>query len=173
VAVMVQFWMAGRLGKAWLALRPGLRANLGELPGDCALVALGKPLSADRLWRVQDFAVRVWWRFGMASWLMFFPVLGIEALLRPGRIGTDVGVVLGFAMACAATASMAQAGMIRYQSMRVMQYLLEADPQAESEPLPRDAPGSPRPYDFWVMLAIAVGVFGIMLYAATRSGTIE
>lgn len=165
----MQFWLAGRLGQAWLAVRPGLRAQLGELPGDCALVALGTPVPATRLWRAADFAVRVWSRFGVASWLLFFPVLGVEALLRPGRIGTDIGVVIGFALACVAGASIAQAGMLRYQSLRIRQYLLEADPMAGGEPLPRDASGSPRSYDFWVMLAIAVTIFGVLLYAAARS----
>ena len=64
---MVDYWLAGRFGRAWLGLHEGLRPALGEMPGECALVARGQPLAAGRLFRAQDFAVRVWWRFGMVS----------------------------------------------------------------------------------------------------------
>lgn len=41
VAVMVDYWLAGKLGRVWLNLHKGLRLALGALPGECALVARG------------------------------------------------------------------------------------------------------------------------------------
>jgi hypothetical protein len=61
---MIDYWLAGYFGQAWLWLSKGLRPLLGDLTGLCQAVARGEPLPAGQLWRAQDFAVRLWWRFG-------------------------------------------------------------------------------------------------------------
>jgi hypothetical protein len=137
------------------------------MPGECALVARGQPLAASRLFRAQDFAVRVWWRFGMVCISLAMAILVVVSTL-PSRNARDWGVVFPVALIGVAAASMAQMGLIRYRSNRIRFYLLKAGPQADDEPLPPGAPGLPRWSDFWVMLVIAVTVFAIILYGSTR-----
>jgi len=113
VAVLVDYWLADRLGRAWLRLHKGLRPRLGAMPGECALVARGEPLAASRLFRAQDFAVRVWWRFGMVSISMLFSLIGIGAVLHLGRSGRNVIADLMLVPVCVAGIAMAQMGLIR------------------------------------------------------------
>src|SRR6266851_7877004 len=60
LVVIVEYWLASYLGRAWLWLHKDLRPKLGELPGLCTMVAHRNSLGAGQLWRAQDFAVRVW-----------------------------------------------------------------------------------------------------------------
>jgi len=165
--MLVEYWLAGCLGRAWLRLHKS--PEFGVLSGECARVARGSALAAEQLWRAQDFAVRVWWRFGMAVFLLVFPVIGLGALLDPGPAGRDAGAGLIFGLGCVTGAALAQAGLIRYRSGRTRLYLIKSGPQGAGQPLPPGAPGLPRRADFWVMLVIACAVFAILLYAGTRS----
>lgn len=167
--MLVEYWLAGCLGRAWLWLHRSLEPEFGLLPSECTQVARGSTLPAEQLWRTQDFAVRVWWRFGVAVFLLVFPVIGLGAVLNPGPVGRDVGGGLIFGLGCVTCAAMAQAGLIRYRSDRTRLYLIKSGPQGAAQPLPASAPGLPRPFDFWVMLVLALVVFGILLYAGTRS----
>lgn len=165
----MEYWLASYFGRVWLCLHWSLKPRYGVLPGECALVARGEPLPAEQLWRTQDFAVRVWWRFGVAVFLLVFPVIGLGAVLNPGPVGRDVGGGLIFGFGCVACAALAQAGLIRYRSDRTRLYLIKSGPQGASQPLPSGAPGLPRRFDFWVMLVLALIIFGILLYAGTRA----
>jgi hypothetical protein len=167
--VILQFWLADKLGRLWLGLHKGLRPRLGELPGDCALLARGAQFPAARLHRAERFAVSVWWRASMAAVLLVGPVIGIAAAVRPGRIGTDVAVGLIFVLGFLVTIAVAQTGLLSFRAGQTRWYLVKAGPGAAEEPLPRDSLGLPSRWDFWVMLIIAVAVFGILLYAGTRS----
>jgi hypothetical protein len=167
--MLMQYWMAARLGRVWLRVHKGLRARLSELPDDCALVASGQQLPAARLCRVQSFAARVWWRAGMAAALLLFPVIGLGAALRPGRIGTDVGVGVIFGLGCLAGAAMLQMGLLSFRSGVIRIYVLKAGPRAEDEVLPPGSLGRPSRWDFWVILMVALAVFAVLLYAGTRT----
>lgn len=169
MAVMVEYWLACKLGRRWLSLHKGLRSALGELPGECALVACGQRLPAGRLYLAQGFAARVWWRAGMAVFLLVFPVLGAMAALSPGRIGMDVGVSLIFGLGCMAGVAMLQMGLLSFRSGQIRLYLLKAGPEGANEPLPAGSLGLPTRWDFWVMLVIGVVGLGILLYAGTRT----
>jgi hypothetical protein len=165
MALMVDYWLAGRFGNVWLRLHKALRATLGELPGECALVASGEPLSARRLYQVQDFAARVWWRAGMAVFVLGGPVgIGLVALF-PGRVGTDVGVSVLLAAGCFAGASMLQMGLISFRAGQVKLYTQSSASQGADEPVPAGSLGLPSTWDFWVMLVVALGTFGILAYA--------
>lgn len=165
----MEYWLANRLGRVWLRLHKGLQPGLGAAPGECVMVARREPLAAERLWRAQDFAVRVWWRFGMVIFLLIFPLIAVGAATRPGRSGRDVLAALAAGLVCVAAVAMAQAGLLRYRSDRTRLYLLKAGPAAASQPLPPGAGGLPRRLDFWVMLVLALAVFAVLLYAGTRS----
>lgn len=165
----VEYWLAAKFGLVWLRLHSGLRPELGVLPGECALLASGQMLPAARLYRAQGFAARVWWRAGMATVLLIFPVIGAAAALRAGRVGTDVAVSLIFGLGCLAGVAMLLVGLLSFRSGQIRLYLLKAGPQAGDKPLPADSLGLPRRWDFWVMLVLAVVAFGILLYAGTRS----
>jgi hypothetical protein len=169
VPMLVQYWIAARFGLVWLRLRKGLQPSLGALPGECALVAIGQELPAGRLCRVQGFAARVWWRVGMVAVLLVLPVIGLTAAVRPGPIGTDVAVGLIFVLGGIAGAAMLQMGVLSLRSGSIRMYLLRADSQAEMKPLPPGSFGRPTRWDFWVMLVVALAVFGVLLYAGTHA----
>ncbi|MDX6395269.1 MAG: hypothetical protein QOJ73_6332 [Streptosporangiaceae bacterium] len=167
--VIVEYWLASYLGRAWLWLHKDLRPKLGELPGLCALVAHGNSLEAGQLWRAQDFAVRVWWRFGMTAIVLVLPIIGIGAAMRPGRVGTDIGSYIMLGLGALTGVALAQMGLLRYRADRTRFYLARAGWQAGGQPLPPGAAGLPRRADFWLMALIAVAAFAILLFAATRS----
>jgi hypothetical protein len=166
---MVEYWLASRLGHLWLTLHKSLQSPLGDLPDECARIAHGQMLSAARLCRVQAFAARVWWRTAMAGLLFLFPVIGVGAVLRPGRIGTDIGVALMAVALCVAAVALAQMGVASFRSAQIRQYLLKSGPDAADQPLPRGSLGLPSRWDFWVTLLLALAVFGVLLYAGTRA----
>ncbi len=167
--MIVEYWLAGWLGRAWLGLRKSLQLRSGELPGWCGAVARGESLPAGQLWRAQDFAVRVWWRFGMVAVMLTLLVIGIGAVLRPGRVGTDVGVGLIFGLACVMGVAGAQMVLLRYRADRTRRFVLRGGPKAAAQPLPPGAAGLPRWSDFWVMLVIALAVCAVFFYAAIHS----
>jgi hypothetical protein len=96
---MVDYWLAGYFGRAWLWLRKGLRPRLNDLTGLSQMVARGEPLPASQLWQAQDFAVRVWWRFGMAS-VLSMVVVGIIAKAVAHGLVLDVAVGVVATLAC-------------------------------------------------------------------------
>lgn len=163
--MLLDYWLAGRFGQLWLRLHRALRTSLGELPAECVLVSGGQLVSAARLYRVQSFAVRVWWRAGMTVFVLLTPAGAGVVALFPGRIGTDIGVALVLGAGCAAATAMAQMGLINYRSGQTRLYLLRTGPQAGEEPLPTGSPGLPTSWDFWAILIIALAAFGILSYA--------
>jgi hypothetical protein len=168
--VLLEYWLAGKFGRIWLILHKNLQRTLGDLPGECALVARGQQLTAERLRRAQGFAARAWWRAGMIMILLIFPVIGIGALLRPGRFGTDIGAGLIFTLGCLAGISIAQMWLLSFRSGLTRKYLAQSGTGAADEPLPLGSGGLPTQWDFWVMLLVTVVVFGILLFAGTRTG---
>jgi hypothetical protein len=166
---MVQYWLAANLGELWLTLHKSLRPLLGELPGECALVARGRKLSAGRMYRAQAFAARVWWRTGITAALLVFPVIGASAALHGSQAATDVGVGVIFGLGCVAGVAMLQMGLLSFRSSQIRLYLVNAGANAREDPLPPGSLGQPTRWDFWVVFIIAVAVFGILLYAGTRT----
>lgn len=165
MTLMVDYWLAARLGRVWLRLHKGLRVTLDEMPSECALVARGQRLQAARLYRAQGFAARVWWRAGMAAFVLAVPLAAALTASIPGRLGTDVGVGLILVVGCLAGVAMLQMGLLSFRSAQTRLYLQQAGPQAAEDPLPQGSLGVPTPWDFWVMVVIALGVFGILAYA--------
>ncbi len=170
MALMLEYWLASKFGQLWLKVQKSLQPTLGDLPAECALLAGGQRLTARRLYRAQAFAARVWWRAGMLAALLIFPVIGVSAALRPGRVGTDVGVALICGLRCLAGIAMLEMGLLSFRSGQIKLYLTKANPQAAEEPLPAGSLGRPTQWDFWILAIIAVAVFGILLFAGTRSG---
>jgi len=166
---MAEYWLASKIGQLWLSLHKSLRSSLGELRAECALVAGGQELAAGRLHRVQSFAARVWWRTAMVAALLIFPVIGVAAAVRPGRAGRDLTVDLIFGLGCLAGVATLQMGLLSFRSSQISLYLLRTGAPAEKEPLPADSLGLSTRWDFWVMLLIGAAVFGILLFAGTRS----
>jgi hypothetical protein len=166
--VMVEYWLASKLGQLWLTMHKGMRPRLGGLPGECALVARGQQLPAGRLYRAQAFAARVWWRASMITVLLLFPVIGAASALHVGRVGTDVAV--GFMMlgGCAGTISIAQMGLLSFRSGLIRLYLLKADPQAADQPLPPGSLGWPSRWDWTAPMILEALIPGrIQSHAST------
>jgi len=168
--MQAEFWLADWFGRAWLRLHPSLRPRLADLPEECARVARGEQLSADRLWRAQDFAVRVWWRAAMTAMVLGFGVAAAVLVVSRGRIGTDLSVASVLVGAGLAGTAIAQAAWIRYRSSQNRRSWLAAGLAAREKPLPGSSEGRPRWFDFWLMLLIGSATFLILLYAGTRSG---
>ena len=96
-------------------------------------------------------------------------MVGIGALVRPGPVGTDIGVALIFALGCLGGIAVLQMLLLSFRAGQIQWYLDGADPGAVEEPLPRGSLGLPSRWDFWVILVIGIAVFGILLYAGTRT----
>jgi hypothetical protein len=168
--MLVDFWLAGWFGRAWLRLHGSLRPRLVELPGECALVARGKQLPAGRLWLAQDFAARVWWRFAMAVLLLLFPfgfALGISVQLRWHAAETAL-TWLDYAIGASAIVGLVQMGLIRYRSNQNRRWW-SREKSSPEEPLPAGSDGLPRRSDFWLATLLAVAVCLVLGYASTRS----
>lgn len=162
---MLDYWLAGRFGHVWLRLHKALRSTSGELPAECVLVAGGQRLSAERLYRVQSFAARVWWRAGMATFVVLVLAgFGLTALF-PDRVGTDIGVGLVIGAVCGAATAMAQMGLLSFRAGQTRLHLLRAGSHPAPEPMPDGSLGLPRRWDFWLMLSVALGACGILSYA--------
>jgi hypothetical protein len=170
--VLVEYWLACYLGRAWLLARRRLNfrpVNEG-LPEVCREVAHGYQVPAGRLWLAQDFAVRVWWRSAMAAGLIFVPLvfaLGISVQLR-WRAAETALTWLDYAVGASAIVALAQMGLIRYRSNqnRLWWTKEKASPQ---EPLPAGSDGLPRRSDFWLATVLALAACFILGYAGTRS----
>jgi hypothetical protein len=97
-----------------------------------------------------------------------FAVIGIAVALHPGQTGTDAGASILAILVCLMTVGLAQMGLLRYRADRTGRYLRAAGDEGGGKPLPPGSLGRPTRFDFWVMLMVAVAVFGILLYAGTR-----
>jgi hypothetical protein len=158
---MVDYWLADYFGRAWLWVRKGLAPRLGHLAGLCQAVARGESLPAGQLWQAQDFAVRIWWRFGMAS-VLALVVIGVTAKEVAQGAVLSAAVAVVATLLCFMAVAGAQVFMLRYRSDRTRLYLRKAGAAASEQPLPPGSPGLPRRSDFWLMLISALAVVGIL-----------
>ncbi len=166
--MLVEYFLAGYFGRAWLAVSRRVRRRLAALPGWCGQVARGQDQPASQLGQVQEFAVRAWWRFGLVAAVLLLPVIGAGAAIRPGRIGTDVGVCIMVVLVAAMGVAGAEMAVIRFRAFRTSTYLLRY-PAKGGQPLPPGSAGLPRQSDFWLTFAVALAVVLVLLYAGTRS----
>jgi len=168
--VLVEFWLAGWFGRAWLRLHSSLRPLLGDLPAACALVERGKPMPAGRLWRALDFAVRALWRSSMAVGPLFLPLVILLGISVPlwRRLAETALTWLLYTIIGAAIVGLAQAGLIRYRSNQNRRWWSKGKSSPE-EPLPSSSDGLPRRSDFWLATLLAVTACLILGYASTRS----
>jgi hypothetical protein len=162
---MLDYWLAGMLGKIWLRLHKQLRTTLGELPSECVLVAVGNPVSATELYRVQSFASRVWWRAGLVAFVLGAAIGGGIVGLFPNAVGTNIGVGVVLTSLCLAGVSTLQMGLLSFRSGQTRLYLRQSASGTAEAPLPSESLGIPTKWDFWAMLLIALGAFGIIAYA--------
>lgn len=171
--MLIDYWLAGHLGAAWLRLRKGLRTQSGDLPGLCSSVAHGATVSARTLWRVQDFAITAWLRFSqvvMASFLAIGLAIGIPVkLLSGGALPFAAVVSVTSVTVLASGIAAAQTVTILYRAIRVQLYLRKADRVAAFLPLPPGSPGLPRRSDFWAALVTATAIIVLLLYAGFRN----
>ncbi|MBO0823401.1 MAG: hypothetical protein J2P27_06020 [Actinobacteria bacterium] len=170
--VLVEFWLACYLGRAWLLARRflHLRPVNDGLPEVCSQVARRDQLPAGVLFTAQDFAARVWSRAAMAALLLAFPVgfaLGISAQLRWGMAETALSWLF-YAIGTAMIVALAQMGLIRYRSNQNRRWWTREKSSPE-QPLPEGSDGLPKRSDFWLAALLAVAAFLILLYASTRS----
>jgi hypothetical protein len=167
--VLVDYWLAGHLGRIWLRIRKSMRPEHGDLPALCASLARGAILSARTLSRVEDFAVTIWlWASGTLIVCFLAGVLVAKALSGAARsAGFVAGLLLPLPLLFGIAA--AQVATAQYRGGRVRNYLRKADRLASALPLPPGSPGLPRRSDFWTALTLAVIVGGTILIAGLRA----
>jgi hypothetical protein len=158
--MLIDYYIAGRLGQLWLGMHPALKARIGDSPALCLKAARDRQIQPALLLRAQEFAKRVWWRAGMASLLLFLPALLVTALF-PGRVGTDIGVGLGLAVLPLAGTAMAQMFILGLRASQTAKYL----GQGGTEPLDGYQSGYSSRYDFWAGTGVAVILVAILAYA--------
>lgn len=160
--MLVEYYLASRLGQLWLRLRPGLRARIGDGPGLCRLAATDRQIGPADLLKAQLFAKQVWWRAAMASVVLFFPVIGLAAAVRPGRVGTDIGAAVLLILGTFAAIAIAQMFILFIRSSLTEGYLRSGGTQ----PLDGYQGGYPASYDFWAGATVAVIIMAVLTYAA-------
>jgi hypothetical protein len=163
--MLVEYYLASRLGRVWLRLHPGLKVRIGDGPDLCLTAAKDRQIQPAQLWRAQEFAVRIWWRAGMAAVMLTLPVIGLSAAVRPGPVGTDVGVGVILGLGCLAAVAMLQMLVIRLRADQTRRYLLRGG----SKPLDAYEGGYPTRFDFWAAAAVALIMVAILGYAGLRS----
>lgn len=167
--MIVEYWLASRFGCAWLAVRPGLRARLGDMPHTCDAIAGREQVSAALTLRAQEFALRVWARFAVVTLIPGFAVFGVAAAIRPGPgVRIAAAVVLAVAVVLMMD-GLAQMWLLRYRADRTRRYLREIGQEASNETLPVHEAGHPHRYDFWVVLSVTLLAFVVLLYAGAHA----
>jgi hypothetical protein len=165
--MLVEFFLAARLGRVWLRLHPAAKQDWGDGPDDCLMAAKDRDINPALLWRAQEFAVRVWWRTAMASMLVSFAlVLAVAALLgRGSRVGGWIGGSLGLLGVIVLMAAMIQMMISRYRADQTARYLAKGG----TKPLDGYENGYPTAYDFSFGSGLAVIVAGVLGYAGLHS----
>ncbi len=167
MAIIVEYWLADRFGRAWLRLRKRERLALAEKMASCGVVAHGGRLPAGKLWKAQAFAALMWFRVAIVI-AVFLGVIAIPAAsLRNNGVRNviaDVVLVLG----SIAVISGAQMGMISYRRNSTHRHILRAGPQSALKVLEDGARGLPRPGDFWLILAITLAGSALIFYSASH-----
>jgi len=167
--VLVDYWLAGHLGREWLQLRKGTRQERGDLPELCTSVARGAISPARTLWRVRDFAVMIWLRVSVTP--MVFLLIGVVAMkvLSGGAIPFAIALGSASPLLFLFGIAAAQIATAQYRGKHVRLYLNRAGRSAGALPLPPGSPGLPRRSDFWIALALAVIVVAVLLVSGLRA----
>ena len=165
--MLVEFYLAARLGRVWLRLHPGLKQRLGDCPDACMMAAVDRDINPALLWRAQEFAVRVWWRTAMASLVVFFPlIVAISLILGPNsRVEGWLIGILGLLWGAVAMTAMIQMMISRYRADQTARYIAKGG----AKPLDGYENGYPTGYDFSLGTGLAVLVAGLLGYAGLHS----
>jgi hypothetical protein len=169
LTVLVDYWLAGHLGRLWLRLRKSMRPERRDLPGLCASLARGGALPARTLSRVEDFAATIWLWASLTPTICFIVGALAAKALSGGAIPFAIAAGFGSALLLLLGIAAAQVATARYRGNRVRLYLSRADRSAGALPLPPGSPGLPRRSDFWIALTLAVIVGAVILVSGFRA----
>jgi hypothetical protein len=157
--MLMDYWLAGWLGRAWMWLRISSRAENADMPGLCAAVARGETMSARRLCQVQDFAVAVWLRACIVP-LITFITAGVVAKIVYGRAGVPTALVesVGSVLILLMGVAGAETTLLSYRARQSRLFLSGSRWGSPQGRLPRRS-------DFWLALALGLGGTGVLLLA--------
>jgi hypothetical protein len=165
--MLVEFYLAAQLGRIWLRLHPSLKQRIGDGPDLCLMAAKDREINPMMLWRAQEFAVRVWWRAAMASFVVFVPpAVAISLILGPDRRveGLLIAILTVLSVTAAMTA-MVQMMISGYRADQTARYIAKGG----TKPLDGYENGYPTQDDFAVGTGLAVIVAGVLGYAGLHS----
>jgi hypothetical protein len=157
--MIVEYWLAGYIGRAWLRLRPGGSAVGSE---DCRLVAHGGKLPAGKLWDAQHFAVRAWTVAAMAC-VALFCVVALAAEALPNGSVRNAAAYVVLALPGVAALAIGQIAMIAQRGRQTQRFVLRGGRRAAMT-VGEPRRGQPRARDFWVMLVVMILFAGSILY---------
>jgi hypothetical protein len=167
MALLIEYWLAGYVGRAWGRLRGGRGWSRGRGPAACAAVARGdRTLPAGDLVAAQEFAARMWFVAGLAGAVVIFVAALLAETLPRGGWRDGVAYAL-LAPGLVSVISLAEMGMISYRRNQTSRYVLRGGPRAAARPSGARR-GLPRRADFWVILGIAVVGSVLIYYAKTH-----
>ena len=158
--MLIDYYLASRLGRLWLRLHPALNASIGDGPDLCLTVAQDRQIQPAHLFQAQAFAARVWWRAGLVAVVLVIPV-GIATAISPRPTGTDIGTAAMLALLALMAVAEAQAAILIVRARLTGRYLRDGG----TKPLDAYEGGYPTPYDFWAGGGVAVAVAAILAYA--------
>jgi hypothetical protein len=157
--MLMDYRLAGWLGKAWMWLRISSRAENADMPGLCAAVAHGETLPARELCQVQDFAVEVWLRAAGLS-IFTFVTAGVVAKIIYGTAGVPAALVesVGSVLLLLFGIAAAETILLSYRARQSRLFLSRSRWGSPGGRLPRRS-------DFWLALGLGISGTGILLIA--------
>jgi hypothetical protein len=167
MAVIVEYWLAGYFGRAWLRLRERGQSRPDDRPAACRVVARGGALPAGQLWNVQAFAAAMWFRVGMASAVLFGVMITATAALPDPGVRSVIASCL-LVLPIVAAVSIAQMAMIGYRRNQTQRYVLRGGQRVASQVPGKGFRGLPRARDFWVILVVTLAGAALIFYSASH-----
>jgi hypothetical protein len=155
--MLIDFWIAGYAGSAYLRLRSSKRKVWGRSPAACKVLAHGGSLPGGELRKTQIFAAVTWIRLAIASAVLAAISLFIGSPLPNGWERTTLLYLLLF-FDTIAVLGRAQTAMINYRKNRTHRYLLRSGPSSLTKALDPGSPCLPRARDFWIVLIVVLAV---------------
>lgn len=157
--ILLDYWLAGWLSRAWLWLRIISRADSADMRGLCAAVARGETVPARQLCQVQDFAVAVWLRACYVS-VITYVTAGIVAKIAYAPRGVPTALVdsVGSVLIALFMVSGAQVILLSYRARQCRLFLSGSRRGSPKSRLPCRS-------DFWLALVLGLGAAGVLLLA--------
>lgn len=166
MAVKVEYWLAGYLGRAQRQLYRKGRAELDRHVAACLIIGRGGRLEGRELADVQQFASAIWFRAAV-MWLVIFGI--VAAAASPLPRGSFRSAAFAVALVSLLLMGICLAQLISLTWRRNWAFM-SANRSDAGLPvnMREERRGQPRARDFWLMFVIASAGWAFIFYASSH-----